>query len=728
MLIGVTIFAVVAGATALIAAATFRRHAQQAQLRTLQAEAVTSDVRARMEQQRQTSRLRDVDRLAMFDRINHDVRVPISALLGLTEILEDESLSDGHRELALDIRRCGQRAIERLADLCVLVDSAADPALDRPIGGDDSVELPSVRGAGPEVWTEFSAREMVDQVVDLARSEYRGTGLTIRFTVHSSVAARYQADIFRIRGVLSHLLADAAERTRVGNIDLGVTSSASELSFVLRDSGTSRAESFDLELAHRLARQLGTKLELSETRGIGGKAVFSARCHAINAAPVEAAPVEAAPVEAAPGAAGQEPPPMSNLFAHQLPEPQPSLTRSPEPAGVCTGLNILVVDDDATSRKTIGRLLERGGARVECASSGESALTLLRDDWSRFDALVCDVVMPGKNGIEVARQIRVERLSFPIVLLTSAVNASVRTAAAELHIDALLARPISSKGLLETLARSISSRAQTCRETTRGQRVLVVDDSAINRRIATEALTRRGYQVTVARDGAEGVQRHQSEQFDIILMDCRMPVMDGLEATRMIRESEGDGPAVPIIAVTASPHPGDRDKCRVAGMTGYVLKPVDFAGLVKLMAAQLPDLPAAVEESTPTRESHALVDETMISRVLEGPEDGEFIESLVVDIFETVEKWVPEMHSALAANDRELFVRRAHDLKSMTAMIGLSQFSTAYQTLEMTGEEGDPDRLAELLDSAHAAALANKEAALTAVARLSQKLWAGQAA
>ena len=272
------------------------------------------------------------------------------------------------------------------------------------------------------------------------------------------------------------------------------------------------------------------------------------------------------------------------------------------PAPDLRGMKVLVVDDNATSRDILREMLESFSFSVSVAASGAEGITELEnaDKDKPIDLVIMDWKMPGMDGIEASKLIKSHqglRKIPTIVLVTAYGREEVMLQTEEVGLEGLLLKPINPSILFDTIMQAfgeavpeISRVAQRkeqkakASENIRGARVLLVEDNEINQQVAMEILQGAGLNVTIANNGQEGVEAARENQYDAILMDIQMPVMDGYTATREIRKDKRFK-ELPIIAMTAHAMTGDEDKSLEAGMNGHVAKPIDpdqlFAALQK---------------------------------------------------------------------------------------------------------------------------------------------------
>jgi CheY-like chemotaxis protein len=258
---------------------------------------------------------------------------------------------------------------------------------------------------------------------------------------------------------------------------------------------------------------------------------------------------------------------------------------------------VLLVDDNATNRRVISMQLERLGFQTTVAESGASALVLIEHaqrSGQPFHAALIDQHMPAMDGAQLGAQLRSDpsHAELRLVLLTSMGRRGDARRFGELGFAAYLLKPVSQRDLRDCLQRLFTAE-ETGRPTpliTRHQlrawrtqeqtRLLLVDDNAVNLKVGKGLLDRMGYHVETASNGLEAITAWEQRRYDLILMDCQMPLMDGYQATREIRRREAGKSHVPILAVTAHAMLGAEEECRAAGMDAYQSKPLDRQRLV----------------------------------------------------------------------------------------------------------------------------------------------------
>jgi signal transduction histidine kinase/CheY-like chemotaxis protein len=298
------------------------------------------------------------------------------------------------------------------------------------------------------------------------------------------------------------------------------------------------------------------------------------------------------------------------------PPSRPAATPVVAPPAERLSGRVLVADDNPINRRAAQVFLERAGCTVVTAQDGQEAIDLLLA--RPFDLVLMDCQMPRLNGLEASRRIRLleadEALAaemprpLPILALTAANAPEDRAACVAAGMDEVLAKPFATKDLLAAVTRALASRRPSESEPATPvaeTRVLVVDDNPMNQRVLAAIVRKAGYAVSLVGDGQQAVDHLREHQCDLVLMDCQMPVLDGWEATGVVRELErlGQLPAasrspLPILAVTANAMEGDREKCLDAGMDDYLTKPVKPQQVLDAITRQLKRRPATSRKGT----------------------------------------------------------------------------------------------------------------------------------
>jgi polar amino acid transport system substrate-binding protein len=269
-------------------------------------------------------------------------------------------------------------------------------------------------------------------------------------------------------------------------------------------------------------------------------------------------------------------------------------------AEALAGLRVLIVDDNEASRDVISSILQSFKFKVSTASSGQEALAEIssKNDKDTYDLIIMDYMMPGMDGIETTRRIHENNNTYinpKIIMLTAYGREDVSIRAEKEGIDGFLIKPVSSSTLLDMTVQvmdkdytRIGVKKVTKEEMKmditklRGAKILLVEDNEINQELAMEVLKDAGLEVRLESNGKDAIDALNEEEFQCVLMDCQMPIMDGYEATAFIRENPKFS-SLPIIAMTANAMEGEREKCLTAGMNDHISKPIDINKMYKTL-------------------------------------------------------------------------------------------------------------------------------------------------
>jgi CheY-like chemotaxis protein/HPt (histidine-containing phosphotransfer) domain-containing protein len=366
---------------------------------------------------------------------------------------------------------------------------------------------------------------------------------------------------------------------------------------------------------------------------------------------------------------------------------------------------MLLVDDLDINRSVIGRSLESEGVVVRAVSSGAQALEWLERQGAAqppCDLILLDAVMPEMNGFELAQ--RIAGLpgckSIPMVMLSSSGVRSDAERARAAGIAAYVTKPVSRPELQMALARVMNLRtelpklpqpAASLPQAQRALDVLLVEDNAINQKLAIALLERWGHTITVAENGAIAVEMVASHAYDLVLMDMMMPVMDGLEATQLIRAMPAPAATVPIIAMTANAMESDRERCLAAGMNDYISKPIK--------AQELQDLLQKVGQSSMAASGNpATADPSQPDELRDFAFDyGAGLRDMDQEILEIIgqaflDQWPHDLQKIreklLVAEAMPVF-HTAHALKATLAMFGAEPASELAARMEVLAGRGD---------------------------------------
>jgi PAS domain S-box-containing protein len=385
-------------------------------------------------------------------------------------------------------------------------------------------------------------------------------------------------------------------------------------------------------------------------------------------------------------------------------DPRAASPPEEEASNLLRGLPVLVVDDHAASRETLTDMLRHRGMVPTVVEGAEAALAAIRAAQNSplpFRVTLLDAQMPGGDGLALAEQARcIPGFQAPIVMMLPPTDVGRdATRCRELGIVDYCTKPVRESDLVKAMVRAMETSmagndpAKTCgssQELGRTLRILLGESNEVSQVLVTHLLEKRGHQVSVAADGLEiltAVQDAGSQDYDLVLMDTEMPCMNGLEATRAIREIERKtGRRLPIIAMTAHPAPKEEEEFKAVGIEGYLAKPLLPSALFEIIQRVTKPSDQGAPADTPPQ---VVFDKTCFLSRLEGDEQlgGEIIEMFLQEC----PKLLQGVRQATEQHNASLLERAAHSLKGSVGDIAAPQAFDAARTLEMMARQGNLD-------------------------------------
>ena len=624
--------------------------------------------------------------------MSHEIRTPMNGIIGMGQLLQATPLESSQQDYLHTLNNSAESLLRLINDILDFSKIEAG-----------KMDLEKI---------DFDFQNTIESLIDSFALRTEEKGLELTCLIEENVPRNLNGDSGRIQQILSNLLGNASKFTEVGEIGLWVSvEEENEKDVLVRlevsdtgigiprnrinsifspfkqaDGSTTRkfgGTGLGLSISKQLCEMMGGSIGAHSIEGRGSVFWFTARFHKTD-----------------------------------------KVTKSRDSLADIRGMRILGVDDNRTNRLVLTKILESFGCKPTCVKSGRDALIELRkgvDEGYPYGIVLLDMMMPKMDGEETAKRIKADKKidETKLIMLTSLGRQGHAEQLLEIGIGGYLIKPIKQSQLFDVIVSVLDKDDRNYgtdetepivtddlnRRSGQGIRLLLTEDNPVNQKVAAAMLIQKGFEVEIANNGKEAIEKLSREDFDLVLMDVQMPVLDGLQATEAIRLNERDTDKhIPIVAMTAHAMKGDREKCIAAGMDDYLTKPIQTDQLYSTIlfwtqAKEVSPLGNSktnqrIEESNNAADAKTGIIDTVMEKF---DNNNEFVKELTGIFLSDTPQRIEKMKKALQSGTMDEIRKEAHSLKGSTGNFGISVLQEAFTEIEDLSKNNNSGQVEEKL-------------------------------
>jgi signal transduction histidine kinase/DNA-binding response OmpR family regulator/HPt (histidine-containing phosphotransfer) domain-containing protein len=601
--------------------------------------------------------------------MSHEIRTPMNGVMGMSELLQATELTPRQRHLSQTISHSASALLQIINDI-----------LDFSKVEAGKLELECI---------EFGLRETVEQAIEVCATRAHAKGLELACDVGLDVPVKVRSDPMRLRQILINLVGNAIKFTDAGEVIVRVKVIGSDglLRFEVIDTGIGISQEAQTDIFNAFSQA-----DSFTTRKYGGTGLGLAICRELATLMGGRIGVDSV--------VGRGSTFWVEVRLAPIVEVTATFTRLPRLRLV--GLRALIVDDNTSNREILAQHLKSWGVEVVATESSADALAVLgTPEGLGFDFALLDDQMPGMDGIALAKRIRDDArfAVMRLIMLTTRDNHESNSDTVQLFA-AILTKPLRRSQLLNCVTRAMIAAPEPGLEDTAIRampsatarafvpKILLVEDNPVNREVAVGMLESLGCVAHAAENGWLALEAINNDAYDAVLMDCQMPVMDGLTATAELRrrEQNAGGARLPIIALTANAMEGDRERCLAAGMDDFLSKPFSQQQLAALLKRWLA-LQVLPESERREGSQLPLIDAGVLRNIAALARPA-LLNSMIELYLQHSPPLITAIELAVASGQVEALQEALHSFKSSTANLGGLRLATLTKECEVLAREG----------------------------------------